>query len=118
MMGTGGTAQLHPDRGLAYARWLLSRDPADLSESEREECDFLDSDAGKAILNSLEAWEREVRADEGTRTYANYLLAVHSICLRVFGRMLPQRFVAILWYASWSVVLVALTMTVWWWVKR
>ncbi len=95
-MNVEDEVQLHPDRALAHARWLLSRDPARLDEAGRQQRDFLLGD-GKSVLDVLENWEREM-AEGGAKGYATYLMTVHRVCLRFFGRMLPHRLLVIVWY--------------------
>jgi hypothetical protein len=105
-------ARFYPDRALAYARWLLSRDPARLDEGERQAREFLLGDAGKAMLDILETGEREI-GQSSAKGYATYLMTAHRLCLRSFGRMLPPRLLEVLWYAFWVASLVLLGVAFW-----
>ncbi len=104
-------AHFYPDRALARARWLLSRDPARLDEGQRREREFLLAD-GRGMLDVLETWEREI-GQSGAKGYATYLLTAHRICLRAFGRMLPQRLLEVLWYVFWVASLILLCGAFW-----
>ncbi len=104
-------AHFYPDRALARARWLLSRDPAHLDEDERREREFLIGD-GKGILDVLETWEHDI-GQSGAKGYAKYLMTAHRICLRMFSRMLPQRLLEMLWYGFWVGSLVLLCVAFW-----
>ena len=46
------------------------------------------------MLDLLETWEREI-GESGAKGYAKYLMTVHRICLRMFGRTQSQRFPAV-----------------------
>ncbi len=117
-MSMENDVRFHPDRALAYARWLLSRDQLRLDEDERQIVDWLRDEGGQGILKILEDGEREMLADERTRAYYRYLTTVHAVCLRVFGQMLPQRIVQFLWYAWWSLLLLVGVGAAWWWLVR
>ncbi len=104
-------AKFYPDRALARARWLLSRDPARLDEGKRREREFLLAD-GRGMLDILESWEREI-GQSGAKAYATYLMTAHGICLRAFGRMLPQRSLEIAWYMIWLGLLAMLGVAFW-----
>jgi hypothetical protein len=93
-MSTEEDIQFHPDRLLAYARWLLSQDPARLKPSDRSAVEFLRSEAGQNIfVKHLGEWERRLMSDEQTRWYTANLLIFHDYCLRMFGQLLPQPWV-------------------------
>jgi len=85
-----------PDRALAYARWLLSRDQSQLEEDERQIVDWLRDEGGQGVLKILEDGERVMLGDKYARPHYRYLTTVHAVCLRVFGQMLPQRIVEFL----------------------
>jgi hypothetical protein len=67
------------------------------------------------LLDVLEGWERDVMSsrNDHVRTYARFLMTVHAVSLRVFGRMLPPLFITVLWYASLLVFLVACVTAMW-----
>jgi hypothetical protein len=95
-MSSEDEAPFPPDRALAYARYVLSRNPARLGESDRRQVEFLSSEAGHGMVNILEDWERDVKAHGGVvRTYSMFLLTAHTVALKISGRMLPQRLVEV-----------------------
>ncbi len=104
-------AHFYPDRALARARWLLSQDPSHLDEGQRCEREFLLAD-GRGMLDILETWEREI-GQSSAKAYATYLMVAHGICLRAFGRMLPQRFLEVAWYVIWVALLALMGIAFW-----
>ena len=80
----------HPDRMLAYARWMLSQDPAHLSALDGGAVQWLRSGDGQGQLKVLEEWERDVMANKRTRAVEANLLVLHDHWLRRHGQMLPQ----------------------------
>ncbi len=109
-----GDVRFHPDRAIAYAKWLLAQDPAHLDESDRRQRDFLQSD-GKEMVNLFKDMEREARANKDLKAYFTYLLTAHAVCLKIFGRMLPQRLVEGLWYGFWAAFILSIGAVAWWW---
>ncbi len=71
---------------------------------------------GKGMLDTLETWEREI-GQSGAKGYAIYLMMAHWVCLRSFGRMLPQRLLEVLWYVL-CVGLLALLGVAFWMIVR
>src|SRR5712692_6200797 len=90
---------------------MLSATPARLDDWVTGVNDILLGD-GNGMIDILETWERDT-GQSGAKAYAKYLMTAHWICLRMFGRMLPQRLLEVLWYAFWVALLALLGVAFW-----